>query len=98
MGGESGPWAIAAGQPYTAPRVFSVPDARDRDRVAQMVAEFAPILLSHVGHPSYASPPENEETDDLRQLWLPNGTHLEMLHLLNYTYSVAREERIPRAD
>lgn len=42
MGGESAPWGIAWGYPGKAPRILTVPEARNREAVAQMVATFAP--------------------------------------------------------
>ncbi len=92
MGGESRPWGIAFGHPGKTPTFLSVPDARNRDRVAGMVARFAPVLLSHLRSP--ADLPETPEgpgdLQPVRQVWLPNGTHLDMLHHLAYAYTFAR--------
>jgi hypothetical protein len=91
MGGESAPWAVAIGHPDSDPTVLSVPEARDRDLVAQMVAEIAPTLLAHFRHPEFDGGRRRiEDSWPFRQLWLPNATHLEMLHHLAYSYSFAK--------
>lgn len=81
MGGESRPWGIAWGHPGRPPRVETVPEARDPARVAGLVGQFAPDLLGHL---------RAEPRLPLRQVWLPNPSHLEMLHNLAYTYTYAR--------
>jgi len=87
MGGESAPWGIAFGPPGKAPRILTVPEPRNRDYVADMVAEFAPTLLKHLQHPAYGGRlVESGQELVERQVWLPNASHLEMLHHLNYAY------------
>lgn len=88
MGGESAPWGIAYGHPGTKPTILTVPEPRNRDMVADMVARFAPVFLEHLSHPSHGGP----RVDDgrqlrLRQVWLPNPSHLEMFQNLAYSYS-----------
>jgi len=95
MGGESSPWGIAFGQPGRTPKVLTVPEARTRDDVADMIASFAPVLLTHLRHPKFDSAgaviTEEKRPDmPLRQLWLPNRSHLDMLHYLAYTYHRTR--------
>lgn len=92
MGGESRPWGIAHGYPGKSPTVLSVPDARNRDRVARMVARFAPVLLRHLRSPSdVPEPPEGpNDLHPVRQVWLPNGAHLDMFHHLAYAYTFAK--------
>src|SRR5687768_14753121 len=89
MGGESAPWGIAWGNPRDAGEYLAVPEPRNRDLVAQMVAEFAPALLEHFAHPDYldANGPEDLPYP---QLWLPNASHLDMLHHLEYAYAFAK--------
>jgi hypothetical protein len=84
MGGESAPWGIAIGHPDVSPDTFTVPEARNQDLVADMIAEAGPILLRHFGCPGYA--PKNWDPAKLRQIWVPNLTHLEMLHCIAYRY------------
>ena len=92
MGGESGPWGIAFGQPGRKPEVLSIAEPRTRDYVAEMAADFAPVLRKHLMNPQF-DPAGRVEAHGggrpelpLRQVWLPNQAHLEMLHCLAYTY------------
>jgi hypothetical protein len=91
MGGESAPWGIAYGPPDKAPRVLTAPEPRNRDFVADMMAEFAPTLLGHLQHPSHGGRLV-ERGDELatRQVWLPNLSHLEMFHNLAYSYTFTK--------
>jgi hypothetical protein len=89
MGGESAPWGIGWTRPGSRPRALTTPEARNRDLVAGLVAEWAPTLLRHLRHPKHGSDaidgPKHKKP--LRQVWLPNPSHLEMLHYLAYTYT-----------
>jgi hypothetical protein len=69
-----------------------VAEGRNRDLVAEMIFEFAPVLLEHLRAPGYVShsPSSREELIPLRQVWLPNPSHLEMLHHLAYAYMYTR--------
>lgn len=89
MAGESRPWGIAWGTAGSEPRVESVPDGRVRDDVAGLCATFAEDLLEHlrVHNWTFDPVPQKPELGDLRQVWLPNGQHIAMLHQLSYTYS-----------
>lgn len=92
MGGESRPWGIAYGLDGQAPVIEAVAEARDRDAVAAMAARMAPTLLEHLRTPGYCEPAPASADDllPLRQVWVPNPTHLDMLHHLNYAYTFAR--------
>lgn len=92
MGGESRPWGIAFGRPGKTPNVLSVPEARNRDLVAQMAVNFAEPLLCFLRHPDHVHPTPDDWGDlkPLRQIWLPNDTHLDMLHHLAYAYARTR--------
>lgn len=92
MGGESRPWGIAYGHPHDEPEILWVPEGRNRDLVADMCARFAPVLLSHFRTPGYTTPePERwEDLAPLRQLWLPNPSHLDMLHHLAYAFTFTK--------
>lgn len=89
MAGESRPWGIAWGTVGSEPRVQSVPDGRVRDDVAVLCAQFAEDLLEHlrVHNWTFDPVPQKPEPGELRQVWLPNGQHIAMLHQLSYTYS-----------
>jgi hypothetical protein len=92
MGGESAPWGIAAGRPGQRATLLTVPEARNRDLVADMAAKFAPILLEHFYHPVVSGIQDVSELErrPLPQLWLPNASHLEMLHYLAYSYTFTK--------
>lgn len=93
MGGESRPWGIAYGKPGKNPKILSVVEGRNRDLVAEMTTRFAPALLKHLRTPAHCGANEPEEWEDLqplRQVWLPNPTHLNMLHHLAYAYTFTK--------
>ncbi len=93
MGGESAPWGIVCGHPGTTPQVLTVPEARNRDAVAGMVAEFAETLLDHYMSPfthDWEGVTERDSELPLRQLWMPNGSHVAMLHFLAYSYTFTK--------
>lgn len=92
MGGESRPWGVAWGHPGGEPSVLCVPEGRNRDLVADMCAEFAPVLLEHFRTPGYVrdDPTSWEDLVPLRQVWLPNPSHLDMLHHLTYAYTFTK--------
>ncbi len=99
MGGESAPWGIAFGPPGKAPKVLTVPEPRNRDMVADMAAEFAPVLLAQLQHPANGGR-HAESADDLRptQIWVPNPSHLEMFHNLAYAYTFTKFGPARRAE
>ena len=81
------------------PTILTVPEGRNRTLVADMAAKFAPVLLEHFHHPDYdpASPTSSQHMGALRQLWLPNVTHLDMLHFIAYAYTFTRVGERDRA-
>lgn len=89
MAGESRPWGIAWGTVESDPTIRSVPDGRVRDDVSELAAAFAEDLLGHlrVHNWTFDPAPQSPGADELRQVWLPNGQHVAMLHQLSYTYS-----------
>ena len=94
MGGESRPWGMAIGTLRDGPRIFTVPEARDRNAVADMMIEIAPVLLGHFRHPQWHDRgPGGFQTQSLRQLWLPGVTHLEMIQFVAAAYARTRWER-----
>jgi hypothetical protein len=92
MGGESSPWGLSLGHPGAKPTIVSVPEPRNRDLVADMVAKVAPILVRHFRAPDATSilPGGPSDLTPLRQLWVPNRTHLDMLHFLAYAYTFTK--------
>jgi hypothetical protein len=87
MGGESRPWGVAIGPPNKVPTIHTVAEARDRELVGGMLEEVSPTLLAHMGHPKYA---RNKGDIPLPHVWLPNASHVEMLHFLAFTYTFAK--------
>lgn len=87
MGGESAPWGIAWARESGSVSTLTVPEPRNRDAVAAMLADFASTLLSHLAHPVLR---DDGDQPPFRQLWLPNPTHVDMLHHLSYTYTFTR--------
>lgn len=80
MGGESSPWAIGWQIGNDQPVLRSVPEARNRIQVSEMVAEFGDALLAHFKDFEHGQP----------QLWVAGPTHIDMLHFLALRYARAR--------
>jgi hypothetical protein len=91
MGGESSPWGIAYQEHGKEVVVLTVPEPRNRDLVAGMLAGFAPVLIQHFGRPAFLEPRFDPLEMPLRQLWVPNPTHVEMMHLLALRYMYAQK-------
>lgn len=100
MAGESSPWGVAIGSPAGEPEYFNVPEPRNIDGHARFVRTFGRKILEHVLHPLVLTDGERAELlgnrDRLselaskKQLWVPGPTHLDMLHFLDYRYTLAR--------
>lgn len=86
-GGEARPWGVAWGRPDRKPKFAIAAEPRDLELVAIAMAEFGEALLEHAGHPSSAS----GQTGALPHVWMINGSHVEMLHCLAFTYTGARK-------
>jgi hypothetical protein len=58
-----------------------------------MAARFAPVLLAHLFHPDHNDIQiyTSDQTRPLRQIWLPNASHVDMLHHMAYAYTFARK-------
>jgi hypothetical protein len=62
-----------------------------RDFVDEMLLELSEDLAAHLGHPYYdtvVQPGKDHrvEQGDLPQIWVPNSSHIDMLHFLAYAY------------
>lgn len=94
MGGESLPWALGTCRPGEEPWVIAVPDARGRERVGGMMVELTPRLAGFLDSPMFSgsgvTTADSPEDLPLRQIWTPNGSHVQMLHMLNLRYTFAR--------
>jgi hypothetical protein len=92
MGGESAPWGVAFGRPGRKPEVLSIAEPRNRDLVSAMMSDFAGALLTHCLSPRHSEEGRVQAHGNhrpelpVRQIWLPNAAHLEMLHCIAYTY------------
>ncbi len=99
MAGESLPWGVAYGAPGEKPNLLTVAEPRNRDVHAAMALELAEVLLPHLPHPQHSTAKQRESAgaaqgDGLgvrRQLWLPGATHIEVLHFLDFRYTLARK-------
>ncbi len=96
MGGESRPWGVALGKPDQEPTLLVVPEPRDAEMVAQMLEVMVSSVLSHLGHPEYPGAnlypniPLPWQPYRPPSVWLPNATHIEMLHFLAFRYTFAK--------
>lgn len=85
MGGEALPWGIAWGHPGDKPKLAIVSDPWVRDDLADTLKEFENGLAQIIGHPSS----ENKTKNPKFQIFLPNGSHLEMLQNIAFRYMFA---------
>ena len=93
MGGESLPWGVGIQVGEEPATLLSVPDARKRDPVGDMNVKLAAVLTEHLGSALLTGEdvdPDKPPSLPLRQVWVPNGAHLSMLHLLNLRYTRAQ--------
>lgn len=92
MGGESAPWGIAWRSGRQAIQCLTAAEPRDRNELAEIAVSFAPVLLGWVHHPEFARERRVDPTTGgpHRQIWLPNQSHVEMLHYLDYMYTRTR--------
>lgn len=80
MGGEGRPWAIASGPAGDSPTLRSVADPRIQPTVAPIVESLGMDLLR-----VFPVTQESNSTDP--QLWLPDPSHLELLHHMAFAYA-----------
>ena len=95
MGGETRPWGIAWKSGSKRLEFRFVPEPRQRAAVDEMVAELGPVVAEHLQHPEFVRTEATEPADltPLRQIWVPNGSHIDMLHHFGYTYARRQKER-----
>jgi hypothetical protein len=91
MGGESRPWGVAWKKGTNPVKFRSIGEPRTRAFVDEMLVELSHELAEHLGHPMFAEvlhPSEigQPEFGSLPQVWVPNSSHIDMLHFLAYAY------------
>jgi hypothetical protein len=91
MGGESRPWGVAWKSGNGAIKVRTCAEPRMRDFVDEMLLELSEDLAAHLGHPYYdtvVQPGKDHRVaqGELPQVWVPNSSHIDMLHFLAYAY------------
>ena len=93
MGGETAPWGIGWKFPGKEPKFATVPEPRDRELVAQMLAgEFTDDLAQHLLHPGVVRQSyDAKNLPPLQQVWVAGPTHVDMLHLLAMAYAFAKK-------
>jgi len=90
MGGETRPWGVAWKAGRAATKVRAVGEPRAREFVDEMLVELAEDLADHLVHPSYRSgriDPDDAGPELPPQVWVPNSSHLDMLHFLAYAHA-----------
>src|SRR5262249_16804143 len=100
MAGEARPWGVIAGHPGEEPAIVTVPEPRDAGESARLALALSAILLPHLPHPEGAT--EAEEADlapgaSRRQLRMPGGAHVQMLHLRDCRFARASMREEPSA-
>lgn len=93
MGGETRPWAVGTRKGDGPAVVHTVPDGRQADPIGAMLVDFAHTLCRFLESPVMGDGGAREREEfcarSPRQVWLPNGAHLDMLHMLNLRYTFA---------
>ena len=94
MGGETRPWALMWKQGPKRAHFRFVPEPRFRADVDEIAAEFGAVLAAHLRHPAFSGrePAEPADVAPLRQIWVPNRSHIDMLHHFAYVYSFRRPD------
>lgn len=95
MSGETRPWGVAFGTEESGPKIYSVVDGRDREQIQSMLEEFSIDLVNYFQVENFTFDPiskENLHADNPPQIWLPNSSHIDMLHFINYMYWKPRSD------
>lgn len=95
MGGESRPWAVTWQEGRKRPQYRFVAEPRFRAGIDSALAELGPILAAHLRHPALTrkEPTGTGDLAPLRQIWVPNSSHVDMLHHLAYAYARRAADR-----
>ncbi len=94
MGGETRPWGIGWKEGSKKAQFRVVPEPRFRAGVDEMAAAFGPVIARHLHHPDFGtSASDPAGLAPLRQIWLPNPSHVAMLHHFGYAYARRQVDR-----
>ena len=89
MSGETRPWGVAFGTEETGPKIYSAVDGRDREQIQSMLEDFSIDLINYFNVENFTFDPiskENLHAENPPQVWVPNSSHVDMLHFINYMY------------
>lgn len=89
MSGETRPWGVAFGTEETGPKIYAAVDGRDREQIQSMLEEFSIDFINYFQVENFTFDPvskENLHSQNPPQIWLPNSSHLDMMHFINYMY------------
>ncbi len=93
MGGETAPWGVGWKHPGKPAKFVTVPEPRDRELIAQMLAgEFTDDLAEHMLHPAVVRATyDRKNLPSLQQVWVAGPSHLEMLHLIAMSFAFVKK-------
>lgn len=95
MSGETRPWGIAFGTRADGPKFFTVDDGRNRVEIDAILEEFAIGFLDYFRVENRTFKPIAKDdlgADNPPQVWVPNSSHIDMLHFINYSHWKPRDE------
>ncbi len=89
MSGETRPWGVAFGTEETGPKVYSAMDGRDREQIQSVLEDLSIDLINYFCVENFTFDPITKESlhaENPPQIWVPNSSHIDMLHFINYMY------------
>jgi hypothetical protein len=95
MSGETRPWGIAFGSEESGPNFTSVADGRDWSAIQSMIEGFSMDFIQYFRVENFTFDPINKDNlplDNPPQIWVPNSSHIDMLHFLNYMFWKSRSD------
>lgn len=95
MSGETRPWGIAFGTESNGPTLYTVANGRDWVAIQEMLESFAIEFIQYFRVENYTFDPitkDNVPLEDPPQIWLPNSSHIDVLHFINYMFWRSRAE------
>lgn len=95
MSGETRPWGIAFGTEATGPKIYNAIDGRNFSQIQKIIEDFAMDLVEYFRVENFTFDPitkENLPLDNPPQIWVPNSSHVDMFHFINYMFWKSRAE------